>query len=131
MAFFEYCARCGKAFASEYHFKEHMAFHEYVKKRDNDRRIARASKLISEQDDIPSITRAPASMQELLNEGAPKKVEQRLAPTKEEVEKRLVESQAVARRRKKLIAVGIEAATMTKAEVNARWEQAKKDGVVE
>ncbi len=106
--FYDYCVNCGIMFTDREKFLAHKQEHE------RRRKAAAEQKPISEVEArIAASVHVPSDAVE--NSG---------------MEKRLAATRAVNAKRKKLIASGIEAATMSQKEVENRYEEEKKNGTV-
>ena len=98
--FFDVCVRCKQTFTNEAAFLEHMKAHTAPVFRKPIEEEAEKVRLSTEINGIP------------------------------DEDTRLAAARKVSGKRKKLIAAGIESATMTPAEVETRYEEEKKRGTV-
>nr|DAH25012.1 MAG TPA: NINTH ZINC-FINGER DOMAIN OF THE-finger, beta-hairpin + alpha-helix, TRANSCRIPTION [Caudoviricetes sp.] len=106
--FFDYCVNCGIMFTDREKFLAHKLEHEERRKAASERRP------ISEVEErIKAAAAVPGA-----------------GESKEEIGRRLAAARLVNSKRKKLIAAGIEAATMNPQEVEARYAEEKQKGTV-
>ena len=106
--FFDYCVNCGIMFTDREKFLAHKLEHEERRKAASERRP------ISEVEErIKAAAAVPGA-----------------GESNEEIGRRLAAARLVNSKRKKLIAAGIEAATMNPQEVEARYAEEKQKGTV-
>lgn len=106
--FYDYCVNCGIMFTDREKFLAHKREHEERRKAASERRT------ISE---VEARIKAAATVPGT-------------GESQEEIGRRLAASRAVNAKRRKLIAAGIEAATMSPPEVEARYAEEKQKGTV-
>ena len=106
MSFFDVCVRCKTAFTDQAAFNAHMAAHKDPG-HDPQRGIKEAEEQVKlEAQDVPETSRTA------------------------EDDAAIAEAKKFNFKRKKLVSAGIEAQTMTRNEVEARYEEEKKKGTV-
>lgn len=110
MPFFEFCVKCRQSFNNEAKWKEHISAHQQAGKKSKpaDKKYSPLNnKAVTTTSEVPGADIADAE-------------DSRLNATKE-----------LREMKKNLKAAGIECATMTAAETQLAYEQAKKEGLID